>query len=164
VRCSSEIMKFPQKRLRLAVPLAAMGSVLFGMGLYFFQQREVFSEISSYAPPPKAEPRSAPKPTASPAETPRPRAAASRKEEPPSARTPLTTPQNYEEPRTEELSKLLPEEIRGAVAKEGGYVLTTSFGAKWYVTDAQVGQMPYDQQVLIDYGRYKREDSESRQE
>ncbi len=144
--------------------MAAMGSVLLGMGAYFFQQREVFSEISSYSPPSKAEPRSAPKLTSSQAETPRPQAPAPRKEEPPSAKTPLTTPPTYEEPRPEELSKLLPEEIRGAVAKEGGYVLTTSFGAKWYVTDVQVGQMPYDQQVLIDYGRYKREDVEDRKE
>ncbi len=155
-------MKFPEKRLRLAVPLAAMGSVILGMGIYFFQQREVFSEISSYTPSPQAGPRSAPKPTSSPSETPRPQAVAARREEPPSTRTPLTTPPTYEEPRPEELSKLLPEEIRGAAVKEGGYVLTTSFGAKWYITDAQVGQMPYDQQVLIDYGRYKREDSTSR--
>jgi hypothetical protein len=157
-------MKFPEKRLRLSVPLAAMGSVLFGMGAYFFQQREVFSEISSYTPPQEAKPRPTPKPTSSQAETSRPQLPAPRREEPPSAKTPLTTPQAYEEPKPEELSKLLPEEIRGAVAKEGGYVLTTSFGAKWYVTDAQVGQMPYDQQVLIDYGRYKREDVEDRKE
>lgn len=151
-------MKFPEKRLRLAVPLAAMSSVLFGIGVYFFQQREVFSEISSYTPPSKADPLPTPKSTS------RPQAPASREEEPPSARTPLKTPPTYEEPRPEELSKLLPEEIRGAVAKEGGYVLTTSFGAKWYVTDAQVEQMPYEQQVLIDYRRYKREDLENRKE
>jgi hypothetical protein len=157
-------MKFPEKRLRLAVPLAAMSSVLFGMGVYFFQQREVFSEISSNTPPSKAEPLPTPKSTTSQSETPRPQAPASPREEPPSARTPLKTPPTYEEPRPEELSKLLPEEIRGAVAKEGGYVLTTSFGAKWYVTDAQVEQMPYDQQVLIDYRRYKREDLENRKE
>jgi hypothetical protein len=148
-------MKFLEKnRLSLVVPLAAMGSVLFGMGVYFFQQREVFSTIASYTPPLKAEPLSTSNPTA-PAEL-LPQGTSPRRED--SKGTALKTSPGYEEPKSEELSKLLPEEIRGAVARDGGYLLTTSFGAKWYVTDAQVGQMPYEQQILIDYGRYKHED------
>jgi hypothetical protein len=158
-------MKFPKKnRLSLVVPLAAMGSVLFGMGVYFFQQREVFSEISSYTPPLKGEPLPESKPTSSQSEPPFPQGTTPRREEPPSAGTTRKIPPAYEEPKPEELSKLSSEEIRGAVARDGGYVLTTSFGAKWYVTDAQVGQMPYEQQVLIDYGKYKREDLENRKE
>ncbi len=150
-------MKFLEKnRLSLVVPLAAMGSVLFGMGVYFFQQREVFSTIASYTPPLKAEPVSTSKPTASPSQL-LPQGRTPRREEALSG-TALKTPPGYEEPKSEELSKLLPEEIRGAVARDGGYLLTTSFGAKWYVTEAQVGQMPYEQQILIDYGRYKHED------
>jgi hypothetical protein len=149
-------MKFLEKnRLSVVVPLAAMGSVLFGMGVYFFQQREVFSTIASYTPPLKAEPLSTSKPTA-PAEL-LPQGRTPHSEEI-SKGTALKTPLGYEEPKSEELSKLLPEEIRGAVARDGGYLLTTSFGAKWYVTEAQVGQMPYEQQILIDYGRYKHED------
>jgi hypothetical protein len=148
-------MKFLEKnRLSLVVPLAAMGSVLFGMGVYFFQQREVFSTIASYTPPPKAESLTTEKPTASSSEL-LPQGRASDKEDP--AEAVLKPPPGYEEPKSEELSKLLPEEIRGAVARDDGYLLTTSFGAKWYVTEAQVEQMPYEQQILIDYGRYKRE-------
>ena len=141
-----------------------MASVLLGVGVYFFQQREVFSEISRFTAPSTAQPtQPEAKLTAS---QPLPRRAQTAeqgrggKDEPSSAKTPLTTPPTYEEPKPEELRKLLPEEIRGAVVKEGGYVLTTSFGAKWYVTEAQVEQMPYDQQILIDYGRYKREEPE----
>jgi hypothetical protein len=152
---------FQKSQFRIVIPLAAMASVLFGIGIYFFQQREVFSEISSFTAPPKAQPtQPEAKLTAPQPESPRPDTSQQRREEPSSAKTPLTTPPTYEEPKPEELHKLLPEEIRGAVVKDGGYVLTTSFGAKWYVTDAQVEQMPYDQQILIDYGRYKREDPE----
>ncbi len=143
------------------IPLVAMASVLLGIGIYFYQQREVFSEISSFTAPSTAQPtQPEAKLTASQPLPQRPQTSEPRREEPSSAKTPLTTPPTYEEPKPEELRKLLPEEIRGAIVKEGGYVLTTSFGAKWYVTEAQVEQMPYEQQILIDYGRYKREDLE----
>jgi hypothetical protein len=158
-------MKFLKKnRLSLAVPLAAMGSVLFGMGVYFFQQREVFSEISSYTPPLKGEPSSESKLTSAQSETPLPQGTTPRREETLSVGTTQKITPAYEKPKPEELSRLSPEEIRGAVARDGGYVLITSFGAKWYVNEAQVGQMPYAQQVLIDYGRYKREDIENKKE
>jgi hypothetical protein len=155
---------FQKSQFRIVIPLATMASVLLGVGVYFFQQREVFSEISRFTTPPKAQPTQ-PEAKLTASQPPPQRAQTAEqgragRDEPSSAKTPLTTPPTYEEPKPEELRKLLPEEIRGAVVKEGGYVLTTSFGAKWYVTEAQVEQMPYDQQILIDYGRYKREEPE----
>jgi hypothetical protein len=57
-------------------------------------------------------------------------------------------------PDPKALGMLLPSEINSATPQGGGYVVTTSFGANWFISQQEVEQLPESMKIRIDYGKY----------
>lgn len=56
-------------------------------------------------------------------------------------------------PAPEILAQLLPEEISDVGREGDAFIVTTSFGAKWRISQAQVDDMPRSLQVRFIYSR-----------
>jgi hypothetical protein len=52
------------------------------------------------------------------------------------------------------LGLLLASEINSSTPKGDGYVVTTTFGANWFLSQQQVEELPKSMQIRIDYGKY----------
>ncbi len=57
-------------------------------------------------------------------------------------------------PDPKALGMLLPSEINSATPQGDGYVVTTSFGANWFISQQDVEQLPESMKIRIDYGKY----------
>jgi hypothetical protein len=57
-------------------------------------------------------------------------------------------------PNPRALSLLIASEINSATPKENGYVVTTTFGANWFLSQQQVEALPKSMQIRIDYSKY----------
>lgn len=66
--------------------------------------------------------------------------------------TPETTQPTPPDPKA--LGMLLPSEINSATPQGNGYVVTTSFGANWFISQQDVEKLPESMKIRIDYGKY----------
>jgi hypothetical protein len=57
-------------------------------------------------------------------------------------------------PDPQALNLLLASEINSSTPKGDGYVVTTTFGANWLLSQQQVEELPKSMQIRIDYSRY----------
>jgi hypothetical protein len=57
-------------------------------------------------------------------------------------------------PQPKALELLLPSEITSATPQGNGYVVTTSFGANWFLSQQEVESFPMSMKLRIDYGKY----------
>jgi hypothetical protein len=57
-------------------------------------------------------------------------------------------------PDPQALNLLLASEINSSTPKGDGYVVTTTFGANWLLSQQQVEELPKSMQIRIDYGKY----------
>ncbi|MGA7955141.1 MAG: hypothetical protein WCA07_16640 [Gloeobacterales cyanobacterium] len=57
-------------------------------------------------------------------------------------------------PQPKALELLLPSEITSATPQGDGYVVTTSFGANWFLSQQEVESFPMSMKLRIDYGKY----------
>ena len=65
---------------------------------------------------------------------------------------PETTQPTPPDPKA--LGMLLPSEINTVAPQGNGYVVTTSFGANWFISQQEVEQLPESMKIRIDYGKY----------
>jgi hypothetical protein len=57
-------------------------------------------------------------------------------------------------PQPKALELLLPSEIASATPQGNGYVVTTTFGANWFLSQQEVESFPMSMKLRIDYGKY----------
>jgi hypothetical protein len=65
-----------------------------------------------------------------------------------------TAPAQPTAPAPEALRLLLPSEIASATPQGNGYVVTTTFGANWFMSQQEVESLPMSMKLRIDYGKY----------
>ena len=57
-------------------------------------------------------------------------------------------------PQPKALALLLPTEITSATPQGNGYVVATTFGANWFLSQQEVESFPMSMKLRIDYGKY----------
>jgi hypothetical protein len=57
-------------------------------------------------------------------------------------------------PNPKALELLIPSEIGSATPQGNGYVVTTTFGANWFMSQQEVESLPMSMKLRIDYGKY----------
>ena len=57
-------------------------------------------------------------------------------------------------PQPKALALLLPSEIASATPQDNGYVVATTFGANWFLSQQEVESFPMSMKLRIDYGKY----------
>jgi len=68
---------------------------------------------------------------------------------------PSTTPANtVTTPSQDALTQLSGGSISSSIPDGDGYLVQTSFGAKWYLSKEKVAQLPHSLQIRIDYNTY----------
>ena len=66
----------------------------------------------------------------------------------------LPSSEQASSPDPQALNLLLATEISSATPKEDGYVLKTTFGAVWFLSQQEVESLPMSMKLRIDYGKY----------
>jgi hypothetical protein len=69
---------------------------------------------------------------------------------------PITLPSSEQAtpPDPQALNLLLATEISSATPKGNGYVVKTTFGAVWFLSQQEVESLPMSMKLRIDYGKY----------
>jgi hypothetical protein len=57
-------------------------------------------------------------------------------------------------PNPKALELLIPSEIGSSTPQGNGYVVTTTFGANWFMSQQEVESLPMSMKLRIDYGKY----------
>jgi hypothetical protein len=64
------------------------------------------------------------------------------------------SPEQASSPDPQALNLLLATEISSATPKGDGYVVKTTFGAVWFLSQQEVESLPMSMKLRIDYGKY----------
>ena len=73
-----------------------------------------------------------------------------------SVAAPVTSPsaEQATPPDPQALNLLLATEISSAIPKGNGYVVKTTFGTLWFLSEQEVESLPMSMKLRIDYGKY----------
>ncbi|MGA7955147.1 MAG: hypothetical protein WCA07_16670 [Gloeobacterales cyanobacterium] len=71
-----------------------------------------------------------------------------------SASVAALSPEQATPPDPQALNLLLAPEISSATPKGNGYVVKTTFGSVWFLSQQEVESLPMSMKLRIDYGKY----------